>query len=280
MTNISANTRLAGVIGWPIGHSKSPLIHNYWARKYQIDAAYGVFAVPPGRMPEAVRGLAALGLAGANITVPHKEAALVGADHPDALATRIGAANTLVVRPDGTIAATNTDVFGFIENLRQGAPDWQAAAGPALVVGAGGAARAVIVGLLDAGVGQILLTNRTLVRAEGLAAEFGPRMKVLEWSQRHAAVADANLIVNTTAAGMHGQPHLDLDLNAIQPAALVTDIVYTPLETPLLADARKRGVMTVDGLGMLLHQARPSFKAWFGILPDVDDHLRALVLAA
>ena len=280
MTKIGAGTRIAGVIGWPIGHSKSPLIHHHWLHEHGIDAVYGAFPVPPGRMPEAVRGLAALGLAGANVTVPHKEAALLASDHPDALARRIGAANTLVVREDGSVAATNTDVFGFLENLRQGAPDWSPAAGPALVVGAGGAARAVIVGLLDGGVPQILLTNRTHARAEALAAEFGARIAIVDWDRRDDAVADAHTIVNTTAAGMHGQPTLDLSLERISPAALVTDLVYAPLETPLLAEARARGVATVDGLGMLLHQARPAFQAWFGVLPEVDAALRALVLAA
>ena len=280
MTEISATTRLAGVIGWPIGHSKSPLIHNHWIAKHGLDAAYGAFPVSPGRMPEAVRGLAALGLAGANVTVPHKELALEAADAPDDLARRIGAANTLIVRDDGRIAATNTDVFGFVENLRQGAPDHDVAAGPALVVGAGGASRAVIVSLLDAGVPEVQLVNRTQSRAEGLAAEFGAKIKVVAWAARADAVADALTLVNTTAAGMYGQPPLDLSLDRIAADALVTDIVYTPLETPLLAEARTHGVATVDGLGMLLHQARPSFEAWFGVLPEVDDALRDLVLAA
>ncbi|MGF1623663.1 MAG: shikimate dehydrogenase [Alphaproteobacteria bacterium] len=279
MTAFTSATRIAGVIGWPVGHSKSPLIHNYWARRYGIDAAYGAFPVAPGRMDEAVRGLAALGLAGANVTVPHKEAALRAADHPDALASRIGAANTLVVRPDGTVAATNTDAFGFLENLRQGAPDWDPSAGPVLVVGAGGAARAVIVALIDAGA-RILLTNRTDSRAAALAAEFGAEVTAVEWNRRAEAVAEALTVVNTTAAGMQGQPALDLPLAGLDPAALVTDLVYAPLETRLLAEARARGAATVDGLGMLLHQARPAFQAWFGVLPEVDDTLRAMVLAA
>lgn len=280
MAGITARTRLAGVIGWPIGHSKSPLIHNHWLDRYRIDAVYGAFSVPPGRMPDAVRGLAALGLAGANVTVPHKEAALQAADAPDALARRIGAANTLVVRDDGRIAATNTDAFGFLENLRQGAPGWSAAEGPALVVGAGGAARAVIVALLDAGVPRVLLTNRTHERAEALAAAFGPAVTVLPWASREPAVADVRTVVNTTTAGMHGHPPLELSLSRAGRATLVTDLVYVPLETPLLADARQRGLATVDGLGMLLHQARPAFEAWFGVLPEVDQALRELVLSA
>jgi shikimate dehydrogenase len=278
MVSITARTRFAGVIGWPIAHSKSPLIHNYWLARHGIDAVYGAFAVPPDRMAEAVAGLAALGLAGANVTVPHKEAALRTADEPDALARRIGAANTLIVGEDGRIAATNTDAFGFIENLRQGAPGWSAADGPALVVGAGGSARAVIVALLDAGVPRIFLTNRTDARAEALAAAFGPPVTVVPWAERIAAVGDAQTIVNTTAAGMQGQPPLELSLERVQPGALVTDLVYVPLETPLLAEARRRGVATVDGLGMLLHQARPAFAAWFGVMPEVDEGLRTLVL--
>ena len=280
MIKFSGKTRVAGVIGWPIGHSKSPLIHNYWLSQHEIDAVYVALPVAQGRMTAAVAGLAALGFVGSNVTVPHKEAALSAAHVSDDLARRIGAANTLVVNDDGTVAATNTDAFGFLENLRDHAADWSARTGPAMIIGAGGAARAVLVALLDDGAPEVLVCNRTPARSETIAGEFGARVRAVPWADRHDAVADARTIINTTSLGMLGQPDLDLSLDRVNPSALVTDIVYTPLRTRLLADAQSRGIATVDGLGMLLHQARPSFKAWFGIMPDVDHALRALVLAA
>ncbi|WP_211230560.1 shikimate dehydrogenase [Inquilinus limosus] len=283
---LTGKGRLAGVIGWPIRHSRSPQLHGHWLARYRIDGAYVPMAVPPERLQAALRGLAALGFRGCNVTVPHKEAAMALVDELDPLARRIAAVNTIVVREDGSLFGTNTDGFGFLANLQAGASldagegGWSAAAGPAVVIGAGGAARAVIVALADAGAPEIRLANRTRARAETLAAELGGPIAVVDWADRAAALDGAALLVNTTTEGMVGRPPLDLPLDALPPAALVNDIVYAPLETPLLAAARARGNPVVDGLGMLLHQARPGFEAWFGVAPTVDAALRAAVLGA
>jgi shikimate dehydrogenase len=270
--------RAAGVIGWPVAHSRSPLLHGIWLRQHEIAGAYLPLPVHPERLEAALRGLAALGFAGCNVTVPHKEATLALVDHADALARRIGAVNLVVVQPDGTLHGSNTDGFGFIANLCDRVPSWRAD-GPAVVVGAGGSARAVIAALQDAGVPEIRLANRTRARAEALAAALGGRVRVLDWDRRSAALADAGLLVNTTTQGMQGQPPLDIDLSALPPSAAVADLVYVPLETPLLAAARARGNPVADGLGMLLHQARPSFAAWFGVMPDVTQELRRTIVA-
>lgn len=275
---ISGKAKLAGVMGWPVSHSRSPRLHNYWLRRYGIDGAYVPLAVPPEKAEQAIRALPALGFRGANVTLPHKEVAFACMDRLDAAARRIGAVNTIIVGADGTLEGRNTDAFGFLENLRQGAPGWQAQAGPAVVLGAGGASRAVIVALLDAGVPRVRLLNRTPARAEQVAQEIGGAIEVLGWESRGAALREAGLLVNTTTQGMAGQPPLDLALDALPAAAVVTDIVYTPLVTPLLLDARQRGNVTVDGIGMLLHQARPGFEAWFGSAPEVTDELRKFVL--
>lgn len=271
--------RAAGVIGWPVAHSRSPKLHGYWLAQHGIAGAYLPMPVRPGDMPAALRGLAALGFAGCNVTVPHKEAALAAADSVDPIARRIGAANLIVVQPDYSLHASNTDAFGFLENLRTSVPGWQAFAGPAVVLGAGGSARAVVAGLCDAGCPEVRLLNRTRTRAEALAAELGGPVTVLDWEQRNAALDGAALLVNSTTQGMHSQPPLDIDLTALPAAAVVTDLVYVPLETPLLAAARARGNRVADGLGMLLHQARPSFAAWFGVMPEVTPELRALIEA-
>lgn len=276
---MSAPPPLAGVMGWPVGHSRSPALHGHWLRRHGLRGAYVALATPPEAFDAALRGLVALGFAGANVTIPHKERALALADVATARARRIGAANTLVVR-DGAVEADNTDGFGFIENLRQRAPDWRADAGPALVLGAGGAARAVVAALLDAGAPGVRLVNRTRDRAEALAAALGGPVTVLDWAQAAAAADGAATLVNTTSLGMAGQPPLEVSLDAAPPGALATDIVYVPLETPFLARAAARGLRTVDGLGMLLHQARPGFEAWFGVAPEVDDALRRAVLEA
>lgn len=285
---ITARARVAGVMGWPVSHSRSPRLHGWWLERYGIDGAYVPMAVPPERIADAVRALPALGFRGANVTVPHKEAVIAALDHVDGPARRIGAVNTIVVREDGTLEGRNTDGFGFIENLRAGAPDWSAAAGPAVVLGAGGAARAVLAALLEAGAPEIRLVNRTRARAERLASELAPGsasegggpIRTVDWDERAAVLDGAALLVNTTTRGMAGEPPLDLDLSGLPLAALVTDIVYVPLMTGLLRAARARGNPVVDGLGMLLHQARPGFEAWFGRAPEVTDELRRFVLDA
>jgi len=273
---ITGKARVAAVIGWPIAHSRSPKLHGHWLERYGIDGAYVPLAVRPEVFPRALRALADLGFAGCNVTLPHKEATLAEADDATERARAIGAANTVVVR-DGRLFADNTDGFGFIENLRQQATGWSAARGPAVVLGAGGSSRAVVHALLAEGAPEVRLLNRTRGRAEVLAASFGS-VRVLDWGDRQA-FADATLLVNCTSLGMSGQPPLEVSLEGLPPAALVTDLVYSPLETELLRRARAGGHATVDGLGMLLHQARPGFAVWFGREPEVDDALRRAVLA-
>lgn len=273
---ISGAARLAGVLGWPVSHSRSPRLHGFWLDAYGIDGAYVPLAVPPDRFEQALRALPALGFRGANVTVPHKETALALADHADDHARRIGAANTIVVGDDGALHASNTDGFGFVEHLRATAPSWTPNE-PALVLGAGGASRAVIVALLDAGVPEVRLANRTAARAEALADELAGPITSLPWESRGDAAAGCGLAVNTTTLGMAGQPSLDMSLDDLGDAAVVYDLVYAPLETPLLADARHKGLTTVDGLGMLLHQARPGFAAWFDHEPEVTDDLYRFV---
>lgn len=279
---ISGKAKLAGVMGWPVAHSLSPRLHGFWLAEYGIDGAYVPLAVAPADFDAAVRALPKLGFRGANVTVPHKEAALAAMDRVDETARRIGAVNTIVVGEDGTLEGGNTDAFGFIENLRAGAPGWRGDAGPAVVLGAGGAARAVVVALLDAGVSEIRLANRTKERAEALAADLssgdGGGVTVVDWDARAEALAGAALLVNTTTLGMTGKAPLDIDLADLPATAVVNDIVYAPLETGLLAAARARGNTVVDGLGMLLHQARPGFARWFGHEPAVTPALRDHVL--
>jgi shikimate dehydrogenase len=274
---LTGAARIAGVMGWPIKHSRSPRLHGFWLDKYGIDGAYVPLAVRPEELPIALRALPKLGFAGTNLTVPHKELALPVLDHVDALARRIGAANTIVVRADGSLLGTNTDAFGFTESIRAGAPAWKPEAAAAVVIGAGGAARAVIVALLDEGVRTIRVVNRTRDRAARLAEEFGATAHA--WGDWRSALDGAGLLVNTTTQGMAGEPALDIDLAALPTTAVVNDIVYVPLETPLLAAARRRGNRVVDGLGMLLHQARPGFRAWFGVDPEVTPELRVHVAA-
>jgi len=264
---------IAGVMGWPVAHSRSPLIHNHWIREHQLNGAYGFFPVNPNDLEAAIRGLKALGLAGCNITIPHKVNAMAHMDWVDPLAKRMGAINTIVVQPDGALHGFNHDGFGFIQSLLESQPTWHANAGPIAVLGAGGAARGVVVSLLDAGATNIRLINRTHSKAEELAQAFGPAVTSVKWDEREDALTDLALLVNTTNQGMHGEPALALRLNNLPVDALVCDAVYIPLETPLLTEARLRGNPTVNGLGMLLHQARPAFQAWFGVLPDVTREL-------
>lgn len=276
---ITGKARLAGVLGWPVAHSRSPLLHNFWLAQYGIDGAYVPLPVKPEHFAEAVRGLARAGFAGANVTMPHKEAAFALCDRVDASAEKAGAANTLVFSPEGAISGSNTDSFGFIENLRAGVPGFDAKTGAATVLGAGGSARAVVQALIEAGAPEICIVARTPARAEQLASALGGPIRVRPWPEAAAALAGAALLVNTTTLGMKGQPALELDLAALPTTAIVNDIIYTPLETGLLAAARRRGNRAVDGLGMLLHQARAGFKAWFGRDPEVTDALRRHVAA-
>ncbi len=275
----SGKARLAGVIGWPVEHSLSTRLHGYRLEQHRIDGAYDPLAVGPEDLRTALSALQALGFRGVNLTLPHKEQALELCHETDDLARRIGAVNTIVVR-EGKLVGSNSDAFGFLENLKEGAPDWGADAAPAVVLGAGGASRAVVAALADAGAPEVRIVNRTRERAEALAEALGGAISVHGWDQRHAALADAGLLVNTTTLGMAGQPPLDLDLDGLPADALVTDIVYTPLMTPLLEAARVHGNPLVDGLGMLLHQARPGFEAWYGVRPEVTPVLRDFVLSA
>lgn len=269
---------LAGVIGSPIGHSKSPKLHGHWLKKYGLPGFYIPMEVAPDNLETVLRTLPKAGFVGANITVPHKEAALEIADLVTDRATLIGAANTLIFREDGKIHADNTDGYGFIENLRQGAPEWDPKAGPAVVLGAGGAARAILASLLNAGVPEILLSNRTRLRAEALQQEFGKRIRVVDWVQAGNTLEDAALVVNTTSLGMTGKPELRIPLDGLQKQAVVTDIVYSPLKTRLLQVAEEVGCHTVDGLGMLIYQAVPGFERWFGQRPEVDEDVRKVIL--
>ena len=269
---------LAGVIGSPIAHSKSPQLHHHWLRTYGLRGHYIPMDVSADDLAEVLKTLPKMGFVGVNITVPHKERVLDMADLITDRATLIGAANTLIFRKDGKIHADNTDGYGFIENLRQGAPGWDPKAGPAAVLGAGGAARAVVASLIDAGVPEILISNRTRVRAEKLADDFGKRLQVVEWVKAGNMLEEAALVVNTTSLGMVGKPELRVPLDGIRREAVVTDLVYNPLQTRLLRVAGDIGCVTVDGLGMLLHQAVPAFERWFGQRPEVDTATRAAAL--
>jgi len=270
---------MAGVMGWPVAHSRSPVIHNHWIRQYGLNGTYGLFPVEPQNIDDAIRGLKALGLAGCNITIPHKVEAMKRMDWVDPLAQRMGAINTIVVQADGALHGYNNDGFGFIQSLRDDKPDWRADAGPITVLGAGGAARAIVLSLIDEGASEIRLINRTRAKADALAQEFGQVVTAYDWSERHDALAGCALLINTTNQGMHGQADLDLQLDQLPTSALVADAIYIPLETALLAQARQRGNTTVNGLGMLLNQARPAFKAWFGVMPEITPALHQAIIA-
>ncbi len=277
MTSLSS-IPLAGVVGQPVAHSKSPRLHAHWLRRYGITGYYVPLDVAQGDLEEVLLALPKAGFVGVNVTIPHKESVLKIADVISDRAALIGAANTLIFRKDGKIHADNTDGYGFLTNLHAGAPGWQPAAGPAAVLGAGGASRAVIVALLEAGVPEIRLANRTRARAEALHAEFGGRISVYDWVQSAAMLEDCVTLVNTTALGMQGKPDLKLSLDRLPPQAVVNDLVYTPLRTGFLQSAEAHGCTTVDGLGMLLHQAVPGFERWFGHRPEVDQATRDLLL--
>jgi shikimate dehydrogenase len=268
--------RAACLIGWPAAHSRSPLIHHYWLRTLGIEGGYNIEAVPPEGFAEFVLHLSTHGFVGANVTIPHKERALA-LTKPDERARAVGAANTLWYE-GAELRSTNTDIEGFIGNLDASAPGWDAA-GDALVLGAGGASRAVVFGLIERGISRVHLANRTLERAQALADQFGPGVHPVAWDAIGDLLPRAGLLVNTTSLGMHGQPALELDPGLLPSHAVVADLVYVPLETPLLVAARARGLKTADGLGMLLHQAVRGFELWFGQRPEVTSELRALVEA-
>ncbi|KIN74432.1 shikimate dehydrogenase [Sulfitobacter guttiformis] len=269
---------LAGVIGSPIAHSKSPQLHRHWLKAYGIAGHYIPMDVSAENLEKVLRTLPSMGFVGVNITIPHKENVLQIADLVTDRATLIGAANTLIFRKDGKIHADNTDGYGFIENLKSGAPGWDPRSGPAAILGAGGAARAVISSLLEAGVPEILLSNRTRVRADKLKQEFGSRVQVFDWVQAGNMIDDASLLVNTTSLGMIGKSEMRVPLDGLRATTVVTDLVYAPLKTRLLETAQGYGCVTVDGLGMLLHQAVPAFERWFGKRPEVDSATRAAAL--
>ena len=264
-------------MGWPVMHSRSPMLHNYWFKQHGLAGTYLPLAIRPEGLAAALRALHPLGFAGCNLTIPHKQEAMKIVDEVDPLAKAIGAISCVIVRSDGSLAGTNNDCYGFIQAVKKEQPGWRADSGPIVVIGAGGGSRAVCYGLAQEGAKEIRLVNRTLDRAKGIAEEFGGPIKTLAWEQRHDALEDAAMVVNTTSCGMVGQPVLDIKLDKLPKTALAADIIYIPLETPFLAAARKRGNRTVNGLGMLLNQGRPAWKAWFGIEPEVTVELRAMV---
>ena len=278
MTTDDGRPPLAGVCGYPIAQSKSPLLFRHWFTEHGMTGYYVPLLIEPGSFETVLPTLFKAGFRGVNVTLPHKETALALADEVSDAAQAIGAANTITFDPDGRIQADNTDGFGFFSNVAAGAPDWDPSTGPALLLGAGGAARAAIHELLRGGTPEIRLANRTRDRAEALADHFGDRITVVDWSERCTAADGAVTIANSTSLGMTGKPPLEISLDAAPANAVVTDMVYNPLETDLLAQARARGLATVDGLGMLLHQARPGFERWFGPRPQVNDALRAACL--
>ena len=271
---------LAAVMGWPVMHSRSPMLHNHWLAEHGLSGAYVPLAIAPGALGPALRALHPLKFAGCNLTIPHKQEALAIVDEIDETARRIGAISCVTVRADGSLHGANNDCYGFIENIAEAEPSFSFDAGPVVVMGAGGGARAVVWALAQRGAKEIRLVNRTFSRAQKLENDFDAPVRAIEWSQRHAALEGACLLVNTTSQGMVGMEPLDLALETLPSAALVVDIIYTPLETPLLAAARLRGNRTLNGLGMLLHQGRPAWQSWFGIEPKVTPRLRALIEAS
>lgn len=268
---------MAGVMGWPVMHSRSPLMHNYWFAQQGLAGTYVPLAIAPEMLEPALRALHPLGFSGCNLTIPHKQEAMRILDRVDEVARKIGAVSCVVVEKDGSLSGTNNDWLGFLGNLRQQAPDWRADAGPALVIGAGGGARAICYALMQDGATDIRLVNRTAERAEGLAADLGGPITVLPWEARHDAIEGTATVVNTTSQGMVGQAALDLRLDALPRSALVSDIIYTPLASPLMAAAALRGNQTVNGLGMLLHQGVPAWQKWFGLTPEVTPELQSLM---
>lgn len=270
---------IAGLLGWPVAHSRSPVIHNHWLAKHGIPGRYVLFPVPPERLDAAVRGLSALGLRGCNVTTPHKQAIFPLLDRVDELARRIGAVNTVVVEKDGTLSGFNNDGNGFIQSLRDADPRWTPSSGPILVLGAGGASRAVVASLAAQGAKEIRVANRTRSKAQDIADAVGAAVKVVPWDERADALDGVAMLANATSLGMTGKGELDIPLERLPRHALVGDLIYIPPETPLLAAARARGNVTVNGLGLLLNQARPAFNAWFGVMPEITPELVKAVQA-
>ena len=268
---------MAGVMGWPVMHSRSPVLHNYLFKQYRLAGTYVPLAIRPEGLQAALRALHPLGFSGCNLTIPHKQQAMSIVDEVDTVAKSIGAISCVVARPDGSLAGSNNDCYGFMQNLKQEQPGWRADAGPIAVIGAGGGSRAVCYGLAQEGAKEIRLVNRTLAHAQGIAGEFGGPISAYPWERRHELLDGVALVVNTTSQGMVGNPPLDIQLDKLPANALAADIIYIPLESPFLAAARQRGNKTVNGLGMLMHQVRPAWKAWFGIDPEIKAELRALV---
>lgn len=279
MTNKPDRFLLAAVMGWPVMHSRSPKLHNFWFAQRGLAGTYVPLAIRPEGLRAALKALPALQFSGCNLTIPHKEAALAIVDEIDPTAKRMGAISCVTVRPDGSLVGSNNDGYGYIEGILEAKPDWRADAGPIVVMGAGGGARAVVSSLADRGAKEIRLINRTRPRAEALQKEFAGPIKAYDWSTRNDALEGVAMLVNTTSQGMLGNPALDIRLDKLPKSALVSDIVYIPRETPLLAAARARGNQTVNGLGMLLHQARPAWRAWFGLEQQVTPELRAVLEA-
>lgn len=270
---------IAGLLGWPVAHSRSPVIHNHWLAQHGIEGRYVLFPVPPEKLEAAVRGIAALGLRGCNVTTPHKQAIFPLLDRVDELAQRIGAVNTVVVQADGSLAGFNNDGNGFIQSLRDADPAWRPDSGPILVLGAGGAGRAVVASLAAQGAEEIRLANRTIDKSQEIADAVGPAVKVVRWEERNEAMEGIAMLANATSLGMTGKAPLEVSLDRLPKKAVVGDLIYIPPETELLAAARARGNITVNGLGLLLNQARPAFNAWFGVMPEITPALRQAIAA-
>ena len=270
---------LAGVMGWPIAQSRSPILHNYWIEKYKLNGRYVPLAVHPEKLADAIRGLPALGFRGCNLTMPHKQYAMTMVDSLTDTAKRIGAVNCIVVGEDGRMSGTNNDGNGYVLSVQEVAPQWKPSDGSIAILGAGGAARAIIVAMLEGGAKEIRLINRTFEKAEQLAKEFGPAIEPIIWEKRSDAIGGVALLINATNQGMIGKPALDISLDKLPKQTLVSDLIYMPPKTPFLAAAEARGNVTINGLGMLLHQARPAFQAWFGVMPEITSDLRGKIIA-
>ncbi|MBR71950.1 MAG: shikimate dehydrogenase [Rhodospirillaceae bacterium] len=277
---LSRNITICGVIGYPVSHSLSPVLHNFWIKKYKQNGTYIPFAVDPNKLNEAIVGIINLGIKGVNVTLPHKESVLKYVQQLTDNAKEIGAVNTLTLNKEGKIIGDNTDAFGFLANLKDFAPHLRFASQKAIILGAGGVAKSVCFALINSGISEVIVVNRNKERAEKIKEKFGSNIRVEIWENRDQALEDVSILINCTSLGMNGQPALEISLEKLPPDAVVNDLVYTPINTRLLIEARKRGHISVDGLGMLLHQAKPAFHSWFDIQPEVSIELRNHVLAS